>query len=232
MIGILAGMGPYSTGPFLNQILKQCELQYGAQHDSDFPKILIYSLPTPFYPDRDVDHEQMRLILDEGLRELENTNADFMAIACNTAHTYFPQLQSKIRKPLLNMVDLAVEALSVQNTKVAVISSRVTAESQVYEKRLEEKSYQVIRPDWQKEIDQLISSVRLHPEKVKEQARYLTEVAGEQGAEVILLACLDLSSVKEYFISDIPLVDASEVLACKIVSKWLETHSGKKVRHT
>ena len=230
MIGILAGMGPYSTGPFLNQILRQCELQYGAQHDIDFPKILIYSVPTPFYPDRDVDHEQMLLALDSGLRELESTNVNFMAIACNTAHAYFPQLQSKIRKPLLNMIDLAVEALPFPNTKVAVISSRVTAESQIYEKQLEEKSYEVIRPLWQNEIDQLISSVRLRPERVKEEARFLIETARKQGAEVILLACLDLSSVKEYFASEIPLVDASEVLACNIVTKWLETQSEMKMR--
>jgi len=38
-IGILAGMGPRSTAPFLELVLDQCQIQYGAKYDIDYPHI-------------------------------------------------------------------------------------------------------------------------------------------------------------------------------------------------
>jgi aspartate racemase len=32
-IGILAGMGPRSTTPFLELVIDQCQIQYGAHYD-------------------------------------------------------------------------------------------------------------------------------------------------------------------------------------------------------
>ena len=49
MIGILAGMGPKSTGPFVDKVVDECQKIYGAIHDMDFPHMMIYSCPTPFY---------------------------------------------------------------------------------------------------------------------------------------------------------------------------------------
>ena len=57
MIGILAGMGPKSTGPFIDQVVSAFQSLTGAKNDIDFPSMLIYSLPTPFYVDRPIDHK-------------------------------------------------------------------------------------------------------------------------------------------------------------------------------
>ena len=45
MIGILAGMGPKSTGPFIDTVVAECQTIYGAKHDMDFPYMMIYSSP-------------------------------------------------------------------------------------------------------------------------------------------------------------------------------------------
>jgi aspartate racemase len=60
MIGILAGMGPRSTAPFIDAVVDQCQVIYGASLDEEFPKMMILSLPTPFYVDRPIDHEEMK----------------------------------------------------------------------------------------------------------------------------------------------------------------------------
>ena len=52
MIGILTGMGPKSTGPFIDQVVSAFQSLTGAKNDIDFPPMMIYSLPTPFYVDR------------------------------------------------------------------------------------------------------------------------------------------------------------------------------------
>lgn len=40
IIGILGGMGPESTAIFYQALIWQCQKQYGAKYDEDFPEIL------------------------------------------------------------------------------------------------------------------------------------------------------------------------------------------------
>lgn len=46
-LGVLAGMGPRSTAPFIDMLVDECQKQYGARFDIDYPKMHIISLPTP-----------------------------------------------------------------------------------------------------------------------------------------------------------------------------------------
>src|SRR5689334_8675314 len=108
IIGILAGMGPRSTGPFLDLIVTACQEMYGARHDIDFPKMLICSQPAPFYEDRPIDHAALEAATLAGLKHLESAGVDFLAIACNTVHIYYPRLAAAVSVPLLNIVELAV----------------------------------------------------------------------------------------------------------------------------
>jgi aspartate racemase len=55
-IGILAGMGPTSTAPFIELMIEECRRQYGARDDIDFPRMLICSQPAAFCHDRPLDH--------------------------------------------------------------------------------------------------------------------------------------------------------------------------------
>src|SRR5262249_39796929 len=111
IIGILAGMGPRSTAPFIDLVVSECQRQYGARDDIDFPKMMICSQPAPFYEDRPTDHLALEATIQEGLQDLERTGAAFLAIACNTAHIYYSQLTQAINIPLLNMVNLAIADL-------------------------------------------------------------------------------------------------------------------------
>ena len=67
MIGILAGMGPRSTAPFIDSVVDQCQEIYGASLDEEFPKMMILSLPTPFFVDRPIDHKEMKRTIIGGL---------------------------------------------------------------------------------------------------------------------------------------------------------------------
>lgn len=104
-IGILAGMGPRSTSPFLELVLNQCQQQYGARNDIDFPHILIYSLPTPFYIDREIDESALRKSIEEGIKRFESCGVDFIAIPCNSAHKYFDSLVKAVNVPVLNIIE-------------------------------------------------------------------------------------------------------------------------------
>ena len=47
-IGVLAGMGPRSTSPFIDALVTACQIELGCKDDNDFPPIMILSWPTPF----------------------------------------------------------------------------------------------------------------------------------------------------------------------------------------
>jgi len=93
-IGILGGMGAKATAPFVDLVVDQCQALYGASYDNDYPHMMIYSLPTPMYLDRPLDHELVSATVLAGLRRLESTGVDFIAMPCNTAHQYHERLQA------------------------------------------------------------------------------------------------------------------------------------------
>jgi aspartate racemase len=76
----------------LDAVVRQCQVQDKARADNDFPPMMVYSLPTPFYLDRSIDHWLMERTIIGGLRRLEAMGVASIAILCNTAHIYFGAL--------------------------------------------------------------------------------------------------------------------------------------------
>jgi aspartate racemase len=113
MIGILAGMGPKSTAPFIDKVVALCQQRHGARHDSDFPPMLIYSCPTPFYLDRPLDHTALEAAIATGTARLAACGVDYIAIPCNVAHVYFDRLAAAGRE--------FVHAPGWQDTVTAII---------------------------------------------------------------------------------------------------------------
>ena len=224
-IGILAGMGPRSTGSFVDKVVAACQRQYGAKHDIDFPPMMIYSLPTPFYPDREPDHELMQATIIEGLHHLAKSGVAFIAMPCNTAHLYYEELAEACPVPLLNMLAGAKDALPEKADEVAVFGTRPTIEAGFYQTTLARRGKGwVVRPDWQERIDKVLMMQKegKDPEKVRLRWRALMDEAKEAGADTAIMACTDLNTIP--LKSDPPLYmfDATRVLAKNTVLRWLQ----------
>lgn len=222
LIGILAGMGPRSTGPFIDLVVTECQQQYGARDDIDFPKMMICSQPAPFYEDRPTDHPALAAAIRDGLQHLERTGADFLAIACNTAHIYYPQLATSVQVPLLNMVDLAVARIPKSAKRVGLIAARPTVEAEIYQTALRDCGFEVAAGDWQNSVDHLLGMIRTttDPAEFKWQwHKIIAQVAATQ-ADTVLVACLDLTGILNYAVTDLPMVDAAQALAHEIVREW------------
>ncbi|MBI3240974.1 MAG: amino acid racemase [Chloroflexi bacterium] len=225
LIGILAGMGPRSTAPFVDSVITQCQTQYGAKHDDDFPPMMIYSLPTPFYVDRPIDHNALKRAIIAGLLKLESTGVEFIAMPCNTAHIYFDELAASLRAPLLNMVDLALRAVPPSARKVALFATRPTANANVYQNGLERAGLRpVTNESWQVQMDTLIGGIKssLALERLQQAWRGLLSEVEASGVDTILLACTDLNIVSKDIPTGLTLVDATERLAQATVEKWRE----------
>ena len=227
LIGILAGMGPRSTAPFLEQVLDQCQLQYGAKDDIDYPPLLIYSLPTPFYLDRPLDHSLMEQTISAGLRQLEAAGVQLVAMPCNTAHRYFEQLQQNIRIPLLNIVTetLAELASGPLRQRVTILATPSTMSAGVYQAGLAAAGYQVVwEPEWQEPVNRLIRLIKekAAPTILEEEWRRLTGMIAAAGADSIIIACTDLCVVTSTAGLPLRLVDSGVALAKAVVREYLK----------
>lgn len=225
LIGILAGMGPRSTAPFVDLVVDECQIQYGAKYDDEFPKMMIYSLPTPFYIDRPIDHELMKKTIIEGLQKLESIGVSFIAMPCNSAHIYFEELKESINVPLLNIVEETVKKLPLVSQKVTLFSTSSTFESTIYQKGIINSSHEFIfKDEWQVKLNNLIQSIKIDKENSQNIDIWngLIEDVKKESIENIVIACTDLNVVLEKAHPPINIIDSSKCLAESVVSKYLK----------
>jgi aspartate racemase len=224
LIGILAGMGPRSTAPFLEAVYDQCQLQYGAKYDIDYPPLLVYSLPTPFYLDRPLDHAALQTAILAGLRQLESAGVSLIAMPCNTAHRYFEPLQRAIGVPLLNIVAEALRDLPSGPRRVALLATPSTLEAGVYQAGLAAAGHPWLHePEWQERVTALIGMIKARAERaaILEAWRGLTAAVRGAGADTAILACTDLSPLKPETPSGLLALDSGEALAKAVIARYL-----------
>lgn len=226
LIGILAGMGPRSTSPFIDMVIDECQFQYRAKYDDEFPPMMIYSLPTSFYIDRPINHELMKKTIIEGLQKLESVGVSFIAMPCNSAHIYFKELKESINSPLLNIVEETLKKLPKVSQKVTLFSTSSTFESTIYQKGIIDGGHEFIFKDvWQVKLNNLIQNIKIDKENTQNINIWneLIEDAKKESIENIVIACTDLNVVLEKTHPQINIIDSSKCLAESVVRKYLES---------
>ncbi|MEK4914968.1 aspartate/glutamate racemase family protein [Bacillus sp. FSL E2-8887] len=213
MIGILAGMGPKSTGPFVDTVVAECQTIYGAKHDIDFPHMMIYSCPTPFYMDRPIDHVAMKKAIIEGAQKLESTGVDFIAMPCNTAHLYFEELQRSITIPILNIVDETLKAIPENTKRVALLATEATVQASIYQDGITKRDIEYIHNEqWQEMINQIITCIKGGEIEEARKLWSLLVLQLKDEVDTAIIACTDLNAVvSEDF------VDSAQCLAKAVV---------------
>lgn len=225
LIGILAGMGPRSTAPFVDLIIDECQSQYEAKYDDEFPKMMIYSLPTPFYINQPINHELMKKTIIEGLQKLESIGVSFIAMPCNSAHIYFKELKESINVNLLNIVEETIKKLPIVSQKVTLFSTSSTFESTIYQKGIIDGGHEFIFKDrWQVKLNTLIENIKSDKGNTQNIDIWneLIEDVKNESVENIVIACTDLNVVLEKTHPPINIIDSSKCLAESVVSKYLE----------
>ena len=222
-IGILAGMGPRSTAPFLEAVYDECERQYGAKFDEEFPHMLIYSLPTPFHPKKPLDDENMVAALKIGVDAMTNANVDVIAIPCNVVHAYYEQMREMTDIPILNIITETMEQLEAQPSHVGLLATRGTINSGLYQEQLLGKNKTIYWNEaLQEKVDDLVYKVKttgVSDETVTLWKEIEAMLVGAGVTEVVS-ACTDLFFCQQH--SDLKFFDSSQVLAGSLVKKYVE----------
>lgn len=151
IIGIMGGMGPDSTVELYSRIISYCR-RLGASRDQDHPEVIISSVPST--PDRTAailgDGPDPEPELFRSAERLEAAGADFIAIACNTAHYYLTSIRNRISIPVLDPMELTARYISSHHKglrRVGILATTGTVASKLFQKALGRYSLTPIVPD-------------------------------------------------------------------------------------
>lgn len=226
-IGILAGMGPRSTAPFIEQLIEACQVLYGAKYDMDFPHMHIISLPTPFWPGREINDHEMTHVLRSGITLLKHSGVSLIAVPCNLAHSFFIEMQEACMGiPLMHIADGAVTSISDRMHKVALIATGPTLDAGFYQSRLQKRGKQVIStPEINSLTLALIAAIKdkgYADKQVQTLWDRLVSLVEAEDAEVTLIACTDISPLAARYSGSVIMIDTAKNLAYETIRNYMQ----------
>ncbi|EAN5345545.1 aspartate/glutamate racemase family protein [Klebsiella oxytoca] len=226
-VGILAGMGPRSTAPFIEQLINACQELYGAKYDIEFPHMHIISLPTPFWPGRKIDEQEMMNALRSGIVSLKNAGVSLIAVPCNLAHRFFIEMQEVCMGiPLIHIADGAVTSLPDRMQRVALIATEPTLDAGFYQARLQESGKQVIcTPEMSLLTTALIAAIKekgYADIQVHTLWTTLVSLAEAADADAVLIACTDISPLAANYSGSVFMIDTAKSLAYETIRNYMQ----------
>ena len=227
-------MGPEATAQLYRRIISLTP----AERDQDHIPTLIYSLPQ--VPERTtcIRNNDLSIIpwIVEGVTRLENSGASFIAIPCNTVHYYFETMQEAVRIPIIHMIRETVSEIKTTHPdarKIGLLATAGTIESGLYEEELTKNGLKVIIPDERIVKEKVMKAVfgikagadqKIHRDLLADAGQHLLD----RGADLIVLGCTEIPLAYDTERVDVPIVDATRVLAERSVKMFMELEAGKK----
>ena len=230
-LGILAGMGPYSTAPFLNHVLDACKRLYGAKSDLDFPHIIIYSLPTPYHPEDKTYHKSVIESLETGINSLIKAGAEMIAVPCNSVHRYYNEMQEISSVPVLNIIDETVAKIKCSDTPIFIMGTQTTIEAGLYQLKLQDQPI-----SWnealQNKVDSLVSNFKANgvSSAALEIWKNIEDTLHKNNIHHVIICCTDLSFCANQS-HQLIFYDSSAILAEKLVRKYIAHTNLKGTYH-
>lgn len=227
-VGILGGMGPEATVDLLHKIISHTV----ASEDSDHVRCLVDQ--NPQVPSR------IKYLMEGGeeggnacpgpymaemARGLEKSGADFLCMACNTAHYWFDEVRNAVSIPVLSILEVAAKAardrLAPEHAgkRVGILATPCTCHARVYEAPLARYSLEALYADdeHQKINLDIINAIKAGDmgEKARQSFNTVARHLEERGANAIILGCTELGIIGVE--TDLPVIDAADALALAIV---------------
>jgi aspartate racemase len=227
-IGILGGMGPLASANMYKLIVELAQKEFDAEQDSDFPPIIIYSLPLDGFDETGIVDEKLVLKqLIAGAQKLNEAKCNFFVIACNTVHYYQDELRKKIDIPLLSIVDETINEIQKQSIKkIGLLTSDSTASLKIYIEKLQKLDIEpvCVKPSQQKELNHLILEVmggHINNEN-KEKLLALSNSLVDRGAEAIIIGCTELPLIDGLVKKHFKTFDALEIISRHALKKAMQ----------
>ncbi len=223
VVGVLGGMGPAATLDLLVKIHAATD----ARSDQDHLHLLVDC--NPGVPDRNAAlagrGPTAGPVLVAMARRLEAAGADFLVMACNTAHAYEAEIRAAVRIPFVSMIEetvARVAQLVPPGTPCGVLAAPGCLRARLYERALETVARTAVLPDAaeQARFAELLYRIKAG-ERGRAVSEAMVELAGRleaRGARLVIAGCTEVPLVLAGEACPVPLVDSSAVLAEAVVA--------------
>ncbi len=227
-VGIIGGMGPEATVDLMQRIIRLTP----ALDDGDHIHCLVDN--NPKIPSRikaiiEGQGEDPGPAMAGMARRLESWGADFLVIACNTAHYYYDTVCAAVTIPVIHMVETVLDHMKEHHPdcqEIGLLASPAIRMTGVYEKIFGPAGIRILfpGPDEQDRLFRVIRSIKAGDlgAFVQEQYDTVCDHLKQKGVALAVVACTELSALNRG--ASLATLDAAEILAKRIV----DVAKGKK----
>lgn len=219
-VGILGGMGPEATILLMQKVMAAVP----ARDDSDHVPLIVHQ--NPQVPSRiaaliEGTGADPAPVLAGMARDLAAAGADALAMPCNTAHHYAPAIRQATDLPFLDMVDMTAARLAARGAqRVGLLASPATRLAHVFDAPFAAHGLVPVVLDDDSQLLAVIRAVkagagapRLAPRLAVEAEALLCD-----GADHLLVACTELSLIRDALPDGVPHSDSLDCLTEAVVS--------------
>jgi len=195
-----------------------------AKQDQEHIEMLIYSKPT--IPDRTAyilgrSKENPVFLMIEIGKALVDLGVDYIAIPCITAHYFHDTLSSGIGVPIIHIIKETVQHLKDHGVQCAgIMATEGTISSNLFQEELIKAGMNAIIPTEQKQemvTDLIYKNVKANQPVDFDKFTAVSMELKNNGAEVIILGCTELSLIKRDYDIGPGYIDAMEVLSMRSI---------------
>ncbi len=219
-LGVIGGLGPMATAYFYELVIHMTK----AETDQEHIEMLIYSKPS--IPDRtkyilglSKENPVEPMILAG--KQLTAMGADHIAIPCITAHYFHDALSKGINAPIIHAIKETAKYLKDHGiTCAGIMATEGTIFSGLFQRELNNYGIQPVIPSWEYQAmvtDLIYKNVKANKPVEFDKFQAVSEQLRQEGAEVIILGCSELSLIKRDYEIGQGYIDAMEVLAMRCV---------------
>lgn len=225
MIGIIGGVGPQATQILYQKMIQLSQKKYNAEHNSDFPRIIIDSVPIPDFISNTESMGIAEKMLNRSVENLLKINVDVVAIGSNTVHLLFDKLAKDQPNKFVSMIDSVVQKIMMEKPKkVGILGSPVTISSGLYSNRFIESDVEVVLPtkDEIEVSNKIIRNVLAGKFSKNDIQKYISILDRfiDIGTDKIILGCTELPLAINYEALGSRVVNSIEVLAEDLVDYY------------
>ena len=226
ILGIIGGVGPLATAYFMEAIIKKTPVTT----DQDHIPMIVFN--DPQIPDRTayiLDHEkpdpQPEMV--KVARWLEGTGANYIAIACNTAHYFYDAICNAVSIPVLNIMEETARRIAHRigtDGTVGLLATDGTIRSGVFQNYFRDEGLSTIEPDDadQRRVMSLIyQGVKANGTYDPKELVRLAKRLHERGGDAVVVGCTELSVIYQDLTQRPPfLFDSLDILAERCVETY------------
>lgn len=226
-VGLVGGIGPASTLDYYKGITEGYRMKIGGDN---YPPMIIDSLNLAemysLVSNKQWDEFTNRFV--DSIKNLAAGGANFAAMAANTAHIVFDDINRQSPLPIISIVDETCKTAQSKNCKsVVIFGTAFTMSSGLYSNAFAKYGIDAFVPteEEQKAIHNIIFPNLQEGIVLPEEKRIMLQIANrilaEKNADALVLGCTELPLIIQENDLDVLLLDTTQIHIDAIVSYML-----------